>query len=288
MKILIAEKESYLANSLSLKLSALNHQCTVVSTLPLALNAGEFDAVLLSSSWGSGDLLSVIARHKNAIVIMLVSYISNDTVTAPINAGATDYILKPFMIEDLIKKLDHYAYFKQILHEKERNDELLRALKEIYDTPKISAQKLKFPLFLKGYDEISRLLYAHQIAQNFGVKIIIANGEDCENLKIKNEILFVQKFDKTSPAKRAQILSNFAEKRLVLEVCSMEFSENSNQILLSPYCAKNKILSLEEYLKFAILAHQGEYFDSELASILGISRKSLWEKRKKYGITRKK
>ena len=68
----------------------------------------------------------------------------------------------------------------------------------------------------------------------------------------------------------------------------MEFSENSNEILLSPYCAKNKILSLEEYLKFAILAHQGEYFDSELASILGISRKSLWEKRKKYGITRKK
>lgn len=45
-------------------------------------------------------------------------------------------------------------------------------------------------------------------------------------------------------------------------------------------------LSIEEYAKGFVLQNQGKYNDSQLAKILGFSRKTLWEKRKKWSIVR--
>ena len=44
------------------------------------------------------------------------------------------------------------------------------------------------------------------------------------------------------------------------------------------------ILSIEEYTKEFILKYQSIYTEQELANMLGITRKALWEKRKKWGI----
>ena len=46
-------------------------------------------------------------------------------------------------------------------------------------------------------------------------------------------------------------------------------------------------LSIEDYTKAFIFRYQPDYTEQELAGMLGISRKSLWEKRKKWGIDRK-
>ncbi len=45
-------------------------------------------------------------------------------------------------------------------------------------------------------------------------------------------------------------------------------------------------LSIEEYTKEFILKYQSIYTEQELAEMLGITRKALWEKRKKWGIPR--
>ncbi|MEO0322924.1 MAG: sigma-54 dependent transcriptional regulator [Myxococcota bacterium] len=47
-------------------------------------------------------------------------------------------------------------------------------------------------------------------------------------------------------------------------------------------------LSLEEYFKAFVLEHQGSVGETELARRLGISRKSLWERRQRLGIPRPK
>ena len=48
------------------------------------------------------------------------------------------------------------------------------------------------------------------------------------------------------------------------------------------------ILPIEDYVKYIVLNYQSKYPDTELSKKLGISRKSLWEKRKKYDIIKKK
>ncbi len=47
-------------------------------------------------------------------------------------------------------------------------------------------------------------------------------------------------------------------------------------------------LSLEDYFRHFVQDHQGSLNETQLAQKLGISRKSLWERRQKYGIPRKK
>ncbi|MCX7794573.1 MAG: sigma-54 dependent transcriptional regulator [Thermodesulfovibrionales bacterium] len=46
-------------------------------------------------------------------------------------------------------------------------------------------------------------------------------------------------------------------------------------------------LSIEDYTKAFIMKYQNEYTEQQLADMLGITRKSLWEKRKRWGIQRK-
>jgi DNA-binding NtrC family response regulator/tetratricopeptide (TPR) repeat protein len=55
-----------------------------------------------------------------------------------------------------------------------------------------------------------------------------------------------------------------------------------------PQTAIARELSVEEYVKEFILAHQGDYTETQLAEKLGITRTNLWQKRKKLGIPRPK
>ena len=50
----------------------------------------------------------------------------------------------------------------------------------------------------------------------------------------------------------------------------------------------NVVIPIEDYIKQIIINFQGQLPDTELSKRLGISRKSLWEKRKKYGIQKRK
>ncbi|MDJ0739490.1 MAG: sigma-54 dependent transcriptional regulator [Gammaproteobacteria bacterium] len=50
----------------------------------------------------------------------------------------------------------------------------------------------------------------------------------------------------------------------------------------------NDKLSLEEYFRVFVLEHQEQMTETELAHALGISRKTLWERRQRYGLPRPK
>ena len=50
----------------------------------------------------------------------------------------------------------------------------------------------------------------------------------------------------------------------------------------------NDKLSLEEYFRVFVLEHQERMTETELAQALGISRKTLWERRQRFGLPRSK
>jgi len=80
--------------------------------------------------------------------------------------------------------------------------------------------------------------------------------------------------------KKAIILSS--DKLEDMEYPVIEIKNESNVF------DKGEILPIEDYVKFIVLNYQDKYPDTELSKKLGISRKSLWEKRKKYDIVKKK
>ncbi len=64
--------------------------------------------------------------------------------------------------------------------------------------------------------------------------------------------------------------------------------ENALQTTSGETCAPTLNLSLAEYFKAFVRAHEAELTETELARRLGLSRKALWERRQKFGLERQR
>ena len=287
MKILIIESESYLAQSIANKLGALGHECTNAASLAAAAAlAEEFEAVLLSTSWSGASFYPLIEKFRRSIIILMVAYVDSETVLNPVKAGATDYIQKPFMIEELIKKIEHYAQFRSLKSQNEAYEALLREASLSCEIPHTRLAQIKFPLLLRG-DAAARAAAVFKIALALKSRLKILSAQSPELLERGAEIFYAPDFDSLSGAQKEKFLSKTKSMRIIAGSIGAQ-KGFSDEIALGSSKERSEILSIEEYVKLTIVAHQDEYFDSDLAAALGISRKSLWEKRKKYGIARKK
>nr|WP_315004144.1 hypothetical protein [uncultured Campylobacter sp.] len=287
MKILIIESESYLAQSIANKLGALGHECTNAASLAAAAAlAEEFEAVLLSTSWSGASFYPLIEKFRRSIIILMVAYVDSETVLNPVKAGATDYIQKPFMIEELIKKIEHYAQFRSLKSQNEAYEALLKEISLSCEIPHTRLAQIKFPLLLRG-NAAARAAAVFKIALALKSRLKILSAQSPELLERGAEIFYAPDFDSLSGAQKEKFLSKTKSMRLIAGSIGAQ-KGFSDEITLGSSKERSEILSIEEYVKLTIVAHQDEYFDSDLAAALGISRKSLWEKRKKYGIARKK
>ena len=287
MKILIIESESYLAQSIANKLGALGHECTNAASLAAAAGlTEEFEAVLLSTSWSGASFYPLIEKFRRSIIILMVAYVDSETVLNPVKAGATDYIQKPFMIEELIKKIEHYAQFRSLKSQNEAYEALLKEASLSCEIPTTRLAQIKFPLLLRG-DAAARAATVFKIALALKSRLKILSAQSPEPLERGAEIFYAPDFDSLSGAQKEKFLSKTKSMRIIAGSIGAQKGFN-DEITLGSNKERSEILSIEEYVKLTIVAHQDEYFDSDLAAALGISRKSLWEKRKKYGIARKK
>ena len=86
-------------------------------------------------------------------------------------------------------------------------------------------------------------------------------------------------------------LKNILERAVLIAEGNTVFPENLPVSLRSsmPFVPESieRALSIEDYTKEFILIYQKKYNEQQLSGMLGITRKSLWEKRKKWGLSRK-
>lgn len=295
MKILIIENEVYLAQSIATKLGELGHVCEMCTSTKDAIRGNNYDVVLLSTNINGQDFNPVIETFKNSIVILMVSYISNDTVSKPLSAGAKDYILKPFMIEELVRKIDHYQDYERL---KKRNLAYEKYLNHAFSNAKneISIDNVDLPIFISSnfqkYADAFAFEYAK--AQNLPIHFVTLSDPkaltEIENLP-QNSIIYLIDYQTLKKTDKKLFCDLIANKKAIIASTDkiddvqhkvIEIKSDSNVF------DKNEILPIEEYVKFIILNYQDKYPDTELSKKLGISRKSLWEKRKKYDIIKKK
>jgi DNA-binding NtrC family response regulator len=295
MNVLIIENEIYLAQSIASKLSELNYNCDIGSSSKDALKGIPYDVILLSTNISGQDFYPVIDTYKDSVIILMVSYVSNDTVSKPLAAGAKDYILKPFMIEELIRKIEHYQNHEKLRRQTQTYD---RYLNHTFNSIKINEdfEKTELPTMICGghqkYADAFAFRYAshhkkplHYISLSavsaFVDLAAITSQEiiyitDFQNLK-KNDIKPF--FDLVT--KRECIISSTER----VEDAPFNIIEMENESSIFDH---GEILPIEEYVKYIMTNFQNNVPDTELSKKLGISRKSLWEKRKKYGIVKKK
>jgi len=295
MKILIIENEVYLAQSIATKLGELGHICEMCTSTKDAIRSNNYDVVLLSTNINGQDFHPVIETFKSSIVILMVSYISNDTVSKPLTAGAKDYILKPFMIEELVRKIDHYQDYEKL---KRRNQAYERYLKHTFMNAKheLSTTNVELPLFISSSFTKYADAFAFEYAQTKDMPIHFISLSDSKSLNEiatipQNSLIYVIDYQVLKKGDKKTFCELIAGKKVI--VTSTEKIEDVEYPVIeikneSNVFDKGEILPIEDYVKFIVLNYQDKYPDTELSKKLGISRKSLWEKRKKYDIIKKK
>ena len=297
MKILIVENEVYLAQSIASKFMEKGFSCEHVTTTKDALDMKEkFDAVLLSTNVSGQHFNPIIDKYKNSIIIMLVAYISNDTVSTPLKLGADDYIVKPFMINELVRKVQHLHEFKKIKNENSVCKKYITNLFNGINNIELDKKKMKYPLVIKtNYQKLADLTIfsfceKNEITFDF---VSLSNSDSLEKLQEYSgkSLLYVVGLQNLKKNEKSKIYEYVENKQIILtttdldEVSPFEEMELKSDKKSYDY---SEILSIDEYIKQTILNFEGRFPDTELSKRLGMSRKSLWEKRKKYGITKKK
>ncbi|HFU77051.1 MAG TPA: response regulator [Epsilonproteobacteria bacterium] len=293
MKIIIVENELYLAQSIASKLGENGFDTVIFSSIKEAMQS-KGDVYLLSTNMPGQDTTPLIKAFKDKIIILMVSYINNDTVSQPLKLGAKDYIVKPFMIEELLRKIEHYQEYQELKKRtelyQEYMDNLLKDIKT--DT---SIDKLSTPLVIEtNYQRLVDKVVFEYAKSNDKLLTFIPLTEKTWKEKIINSpsrsILYITEVHTLKKADKEQLLELLKAYEFIL--CSTAELECEFETITlntdSKLYDQNEILTIDDYVKFIVNSFQYKFPDTELSKKLGISRKSLWEKRKKYELFKKK
>ena len=293
MKIIIVENELYLAQSISSKLSEIGFEVETYSSIKEALNS-KGDVYLLSTNLPGQNCHPIITEFKDKIIILMVSYINNDTVSEPIKLGAKDYIVKPFMIEELIRKIEHYKEYQELKQQNRLySDYTHNLLKGISVDFKIEKLSLPVVIFTNYPKLVDKIVFSYVEKSKRVLSFIPLTDKDWkEKIHISpiNAILYISDLQILKKSEREQLFSLIeGEEFIIATTSNIETPYETIEVKTeSKLYDQNEILTIDDYVKFIVNSFQYKFPDTELSKKLGISRKSLWEKRKKYGIFKKK
>jgi len=293
MKIIIVENELYLAQSIAAKLNETSFDTEIFSSIKEAMKS-KGDVYLLSTNMPGQDTTPLIKAFKDKIIILMVNYINNDTVSQPLKLGAKDYIVKPFMIEELLRKIEHYQDYQELKKctqfYQEYMDNLLKDIQ--IDTP---TETINPPLVIQtNYQRLVDKVVFDYAKKNNKLLVFVPLSEKTWKEKIDTSpstaILYITDIQALKKSDKEYLLETLKSYKFILSTMD-ELESEYDTITLntdSKLYDQNEILTIDDYVKFIVNSFQYKFPDTELSKKLGISRKSLWEKRKKYELFKKK
>ena len=293
MNILIVENEIYLAQKVVSRLLDDGHSCDYVESATVSLSK-DYDIILLSTSLPNASFKNIIKKYKDAIIILLVSYISDETVTEPIKAGAKDYIMKPFIMDELVRKIYHYKEYRTLTQELDTIRDYLDFIFRDIDTSNVSLSS-SMPLLIETNAQkcVDKLAFQFASRLETTVKFLSASKDNYlkEIANTTKDLIYITDYHTLKKSAKEVLNKAIAEKNCIL--CSLEGEEDfpfeKAEIKKEDMVVINdNIMTINDYVKLMVVSFQTKYPDTELSKKLGISRKSLWEKRKKLGIEKKK
>ncbi len=292
MHTLIIDEEVYLAQKVAMRLHDEGHDCTHVANIKEINFDMKYDTVLLSTNLSSEDVHKIIEQFKESTIILLVSYINDVTVTKPLEDGADDYIQKPFIMNELVRKIHHYRKFKQLKAENKNLKNYIEfAFNNIeYDFP--LPDSLPFVIETNDQKIADKVVFDVAKRLNKTIKFLSLEKQGkIEPSEYEDELLYIYDFHFLKKASKQALLNSIKDMDVI--VCSLEDVEETDYPKVyakstNKLSTVDSILTINDYVKMMVLSFQDKYPDTELSKRLGISRKSLWEKRKKFGIEKNK
>jgi response regulator of citrate/malate metabolism len=293
MEILILEDDIYLAQKVASRLQDEACNPTHHATISDVDDSKHYDTILLSTNIPVGNTEDIIKRYPNSIIILLVSYVSDATVAKPLKAGANDYVLKPFSMDELIRKIKHFEEFNKLQN---KNRCLTNYMDFLFESTSCDIDLPNhFPFLIETNDQkvADKIVFESAKKLNKEIKFLsISKDLRVDVTKFSDKLIYIYDFHNIKNTSKEILLKSIEGLDVIL--CSFE---NEDDIPFEKVVVKNEntnitpndsILTINDYVKMIVLKFQSKYPDTELSKKLGISRKSLWEKRKKFGIEKVK
>ena len=296
MNILIIENEIYLAQKVVSRLLDDGHSCDYIESPNIDNLTKDYDTILLSTSLPSALCKNIIKKYsENSIILLLVSYISDETVTNPIRDGAKDYIMKPFIMDELIRKIYHYKDCRSLKRELQTLREYFEFTMTDIDTTDVLLPP-SFPTLIESNSQKCADKLVFELSRKMDLPINFISLTSTSWLKQINaiqgkSIIYLTDFHTLKKNVKENVIKFIEDKNCVVSTLETELEfpyrkiefNNENQLI-----GNSNIMTINDYVKMMVVSYQNKYPDTELSKKLGISRKSLWEKRKKLDIEKKK
>lgn len=297
MKTLIIENDTYLAQSISNKLIDRGYECVISKDPQVKFDANNsFDIVLLAYDLCEKKCTNIMKRFSDSIVIVMIKYVNDDTVTKMFKAGMHDYITKPVIIDELIRKIEHYKQFNGLQKKVIFYKNYFEFVEGILNTPLPFTYNL--PFIIRSNSQRSADIYAMRYARLKNIHFNFLSLKDMDWHSVLNlnngvnEIIYLTGLEQIKKSERNELISKLNKQNILLSFISQEEIAFSN--IADITAAQDgidfvgEIMPIKDYEKMVITKYENLYSDIELAKELGISRKSLWEKRKRYGIIKQR
>ena len=288
--ITIVENEIYLAQSIALKLNDIGYKTEIFTSVEQAILESKGDIFIISIDIPTQSMRRVISKFKSKIIILMTNNSNNDIVYKALNAGANDYIVKPFMIDELQRKIEHYEEYSAL-------QQSLKTYKEYHDykfenifigdymkeiNPPIIVQTNYIAL-------IDKLMFAYAEEKGELLSFISLTSKTWKD-KVKdtadNELIYLSHLQVLTKKERDRLFVLLEGKRFIISTtepieteyrtCTIETKDKGFE--------GNEILSIDEYIIYIVQRYQSLFPDTLLSRKLGFSRKSLYERRKKYNL----
>ena len=296
MNILIIENEIYLAQKVVSRLLDDGHSCDYIESPNIDNLTKDYDTILLSTSLPSALCKNIIKKYsENSMILLLVSYISDETVTNPIKDGAKDYIMKPFIMDELIRKIYHYKDCRSLKRELQTLREYFEFTMTDIDTTDVLLPP-SFPTLIESNSQKCADKLVFELSRKMDLPINFISLTSTSWLKQINaiqgkSIIYLTDFHTLKKNVKENVIKFIEDKNCVVSTLETELEfpyrkiefNNENQLI-----GNSNIMTINDYVKMMVVSYQNKYPDTELSKKLGISRKSLWEKRKKLDIEKKK
>ena len=292
MNVLIIDEEIYLAQKVAIRLQEEGKTCTLVSNIKEVDFDVEYNTVLISTNLNSSDVQKIIKRYKNSIIILLVSYVNDTTVTKPLKDGADDYIEKPFIMDELVRKIYHYEEFNRLVGQNENLKNYIEFAFNNVKNYEVIPDTLPFIIETNDQRMADKIVFEAASSLNKTIKFIsLENHTKIEPSEFRDQLLYIYDFHYAKKISKELILNTIGQYDVI--ICSLEEVGIVPYPVIKPRTATklsniDSILTINNYVKLMVTNFQDKYPDTELSKRLGISRKSLWEKRKKFGIEKNK
>jgi hypothetical protein len=195
-------------------------------------------------------------------------------------------------MNELIRKIKYFEEFNKIKNEnqcfKNYMNFIFNTTTTEYTTPK------ELPFLIETNDQKVADQMVFSVAKSIKKTIQFISLSEQNKFDVndyEDKLVYIYDFHNIKNTAKDLLLKSIKGKDVIL--CSFEVEGNigiekvvvNNEDKIS---SPDSILTINDYVKTMVLKFQSKYPDTGLSKKLGISRKSLWEKRKKFGIEKNK